>query len=597
MKTLQLQQFKLYTLLTIMVLGVFSCAKPEDLLNGTSVNVHNDLLINPMTIQILNYDGGQVPEGIKVTAYGPDKDHIFTVFGEKELHVSYSSADKNTAFLSLAVRRITAFDEESPLEFTLKFEADNYAPLFRTFQLTDADRTMQIVRLSPAEANIDGLIKEKVLIAQGSDGVLEQVSAQTPSSQNGQRIKIEVAPNTRMMDNSGQTVSGDVEAYVVNYDYTHSITNKVAPVSLFANNARSQTGEDLGFLNFAPIAVYSIDMFGAEGEVKAFDKPIKVEVEIPTGTPHPETGAPIKVGDQIEAWSFNEDIGDWQEEGNATIVSESGDKLIAQFEQSHLSTWFFGGRIYCRPSTRFLIQNDNQPQNGPQTFYYVEVINTNNNNIVSTFSNTRFYDGEVITLIVPANFANAPAIIQFKIYQSAGDATPLYTSPLFAPCGDQLIINLDDVLAPPPGLGTIFNVRVSGTCSANFSNIVVRPTIPLQYRPAGNGQWNPLGWLDAGEGATGALQKGRFYDFRIAYRTLDRCVFNLQVPTSDSTVIIESSVYEYGPGMPFTETIDIDYIDTDNDGHEETVNFTYSNINVPDQACQEYIDFLNAPIN
>jgi hypothetical protein len=74
-------------------------------------------------------------------------------------------------------------------------------------------------------------------------------------------------------------------------------------------------------------------------------------------------------------------------------------------------------------------------------------------------------------------------------------------------------------------------------------------------------------------------------------------VFNLQVPTADSTVIIESSVYNYGPGMPFMETIDVDYEDTDNDGIEETVFFNYTNINVPDQACQEYIDFLNAPIN
>ncbi|MEQ8707265.1 MAG: hypothetical protein RIC19_25255 [Phaeodactylibacter sp.] len=598
MKRLHLHNLRLNALLAVMVLGIFSCTNPEDLLNGTSVNVHNDFLINPMTIQVLNYDGGEVPKDISVSAYGPDKDHIFTVLGEKDLTVSYSDADQNAAFLSLAVRRITAFDEEDPLEFTLKFEAEGYMPVFRNFSLTDEDRTMQNIRMFPVSAsNIDGMNKEEVSIAQSGNGTLELVSARTPASQNGQRISIEVAPNTRMMDQSGKSIAGNVEAHVISYDYTNRFISSLAPVSLFANNARSQSGEELGFLNFAPVAVYSIDMYGAEGEVKQFDQPIKVEVEIPAGTPHPETGALIKVGDELEAWSFNEGFGDWQEEGSAKIVSENGDKLIAHFEQTHLSTWFLGGRIFCRPSTRFLIQNSNQPKIGPQTYYFVEVVNTLNNNIVNTFSFTRFFDGEVITVIVPAQFQNAPAILQFNIYQYQEDATPLYTSPLFAPCGDQLIINLDDVLAPPPGLGTKFFVNVSGTCSAGFSNFVVRPTLPLQFRPSGATAWNPLGWLDAGEGASMALEKGRFYDFRIAYRTLDRCVFNLQVPTQDSTVIIESSVYQYGPSMPFSETIDVDYVDTDNDGFDETVFFNYTNINVPDQACQEYIDFLNAPIN
>lgn len=598
MKRLHLQNLRLYTLLAVMAWGAFSCTKPGDLLEGTFVNVQTDLLVNPMTIQVLNYDGGEVPRDISVTAYGADKDQIFTVLGERELTLSYSDVDKKAAFLSLAVRRIVEFDEQDPLEFTLKFEAEGYMPLFRTFRLTNnTDRRMHNIRMLPIGANLDGLNQETVSIQQGSNGTTERYSARTPSANNNQRVSIEVAPNTRMMDSNGKTISGNVDAYVVSYDYTNRITNKVAPASLFANNARAKSGESLGQLNFAPVAVYSIDMYGAEGEVKQFDKPVKVQVEIPSGTPHPETGAPIKAGDELEAWSFNESIGDWQEEGRASVISENGGKLIAEFEQTHLSTWFFGGRFFCNPPTQFQIENVNQPQNGPQTFYYVEVINTNNGNVVGTFSNTRFYDGEIITLIVPANFQNAPAVIRFEIYQYEGDATPLYTSPLFAPCGDQLTINLDDVLAPPPGLGTTFFVDVAGTCSSTFNDLVVRPTLPIQVRPSGNTAWTPLGWLDEGEGSTMALEKGAYYDFRISYRTLERCVFNLQVPTADSTVIIESSVYNYGPGMPFMETIDVDYEDTDNDGIEETVFFNYTNINVPDQACQEYIDFLNAPIN
>lgn len=45
------------------------------------------------------------------------------------------------------------------------------------------------------------------------------------------------------------------------------------------------------------------------------------------------------------------------------------------------------------------------------------------------------------------------------------------------------------------------------------------------------------------------------------------------------------------------EIIDVDYVDMDNDGIEEIVFFNYININVFDQVCQEYIDFLNVLIN
>ena len=597
MKIIHLQNLKLNMLLVAMALSIFSCTKPQDLLNGASVNLHNDVLINPMTIQVLNFDGGEVPRDITVTAYGPDKDQIFTVLGEKELTLSYSDADKNAAFLSLAIRRITQFSEDNPLEFTLKFSAKGYTSLFRSFRITDADRTLQNIRMVPLEGNLDGFNKEEVEMIQDNNGTIESTSTRTATGNNGQSVSIEVDPNTLMRDEAGNRVTGTIVTHVVSYDYTQKLTNKAAPVSLFANNARGKDGAELGFLNFSPVAVYSIDMFGSEGEVKQFSQPIKVNIEIPVGTPHPETGAPLKAGDELEAWSFDETIGDWQEEGKAKITTQNGNKLIAEFEQSHLSTWFFGGRNFCNPSTRFLIENSNQPENGPQTFYYVEVVNTLNGNIVGTFDNTRFFDGEIVTLIVPSIYQNAPAVIQFLIYQFEGDATPLYTSPLFAPCGDQLTINLDDVLAPPPGLGTTFIVDVAGTCSAGFGNLVVRPTLPIQFRPSGSTAWNPLGWLDAGEGATTALEKGAFYDFRISYRTLERCVFDLQVPTQDSTVIIESDFYSYSPGNPFSETITVDYIDTDNDGIEETVNFIYTDINVPDQACQEYIDFLNSPIN
>ena len=587
-----------------MAVGVLACTKPEDLLQGTSVNVHNDLLVTPVTVQILTVDGDNLPKDIKVTAVGPDKDKIYTVFGEKELFVNYNTASPRTAILSLAIRRVTKVSVDEPLEFALKVEAEGYNPVFRNFRVEDMDNDMFNIRIAERGQAADGIFQAEGGFELSSQGANEAFSLVTPATSAGQRVRVEVAPGTQMMDASGRPVSGAVTAYAAQYDNNFPRVNEAAPVNFISNNAIGLDGSNLGPSAFSPIASYSLDMYGSDAEVKSFSQPIQVEVTIPAGTAHPETGAELQVGDEVPVWSYNESIGEWQEEQPAVVTSRAGNKLFAQVEQSHLSTWLLGGRVFCQPFTRIIVNNDNQPQQGPSRFYYVEVFRSDNGNVVGTFY-TRFYDAQVITILAPQAVANTNITGGFRIFRTAGEALagddPIYVSPSFDPCGDLISIDLTDVLAT--GNSTRMFVDVGGTCTSNFNELVVRPTLPLLYRQSGETEWNPLGWLDAGLGSTSALEKGVTYDFRISYRSLERCVFDLEVPTDDETITVESTVYTYEPDTPgdpdepFSEDVEVVYMDEDNDGTKETVRFIYTDILVPDQACQEYIDFLNSPFN
>lgn len=109
--------------------------------------------------------------------------------------------------------------------------------------------------------------------------------------------------------------------------------------------------------------------------------------------------------------------------------------------------------------------------------------------------------------------------------------------------------------------------------------MVISPTLPILYRPEGCDTWNMLGVLLSGTGNTKALQKGEMYDFRISYRGLERCLLGLEVPASNTTIEINSPVYD------FQETIEVVY-----DAEGKTIDFIYTDIEVPDLACQEYVD-------
>jgi len=159
----------------------------------------------------------------------------------------------------------------------------------------------------------------------------------------------------------------------------------------------------------------------------------------------------------------------------------------------------------------------------------------------------------------------------------------LYTSPTFKSCGEKLTLDLTEPLNINSNDFANIHVNVAGTCSSSYNDLVVRPTLPIMYRESGCSVWSPLGWLDSGRGATGALKVGEYYDFRISHRSLDRTILDLQVPTQDTTVVIDSPFYD------FLETIDVVY---DDDGR--TIRFEYTDIQVPDKACDEYIDYLNS---
>jgi hypothetical protein len=569
-------------LLAALIAGLaISCTKTEDLIKGTSVNINTDLLINPLTLQILtNEDGVDIPEELDIEVLGADKDKVFTVFGEKELVANVNPSDPGTAMLPIGIRRVEQISVEDPIAFTLMIKADGFMPIVRSFRIVDQKPRMSNVKLVRMEEEPAGVQMQEAMVDAPSEGTSSSIRFETSMSTQGERVSVEMRPGTQLFEQNGQQVMGEVEAMVAHYDLKVQGVHDLVPTSLFSNDALDKEGNSLGFTAFDPVAIYAMEMKSGDKEVKQFSKPLDITVRVKPNAMNPETGAYIKAGDKIPVWSFNEGLGEWQEETDATIVAGNGGQLYAYFRQSHLSIWLLGGRFPCRPRTEIEIINTQQEEFDPIRYYYVEVYRANDNSILWS-SYTRFFNRELIRL-----FSGSSQDVYFKVYNLPDPCSKqieLYTSPTFKSCGEMLTLDLTEPLNINSSDFAKIHVNVAGTCSSSYNDLVVRPTLPIMYRESGCSVWSPLGWLDSGRGATGALKVGEYYDFRISHRSLDRTILDLQVPTQDTTVVIDSPFYD------FLETIDVVY---DDDGR--TIRFEYTDIQVPDKACDEYIDYLNS---
>ncbi len=565
-------------LVAALITGVlFSCTKTEDLIKGTSLNVNTDLLSNPLTIQILSANPGEeLPTDITVEVMGPDKDKIYTIFGEKKLVVNTNPADRGTALLPIGVRHVDQLSPVNPIEFSLAIKAEGFMPIMRNYRLTKRDMRMTNVKLHRMSEPVEGIMMKEGSMMVPQEGTANSVHLSTSLNAQGENVGIEMRPGTQVFRKDGKQISGEVKAMVAHYDFQVRGINEIAPASLFSNDAIDRDGNSVGYAIFDPIAMYSVEMEIDGEEVKNFSKPLDVTVRIQPHAVNPETGAYFKAGDSVPVWSYNEDLGEWQEETTATIVAGSGGQLYAYYRQAHLSSWLVGGRRPCYPGTQVNIINSGQDKNGPERFYYVEVYRASDNSLLSVEYN-RFFNFENVDI------RGESKDIYFKVYSEPTGCSGqilLYTSPVFNSCGEEFTLDLSTELNSDGPFAEIF-VQVAGTCSSEYNDLVVTPTLPILYRQSGCDVWMPLGELESGQGATSALKVGEYYDFRISHRTLDRCILNLQVPTQDTTVIIDSPVYN------FTETIDITY---EPDG--KTIILEYTDIQVPDQACEEYIEYL-----
>lgn len=567
-------KFFVFGTLSFLGLGFFACTNFDKLTDGTSVYLDTDLLLNPLTVQIIDANmGGALPEDLTVEVSGKDADKVYTLLGEKDLVVNTNKDDEGVGILPIGILRSDEPSMDNPLQFTIIVKGKGFVDGIKTFSLTDGKtplfETMKLVRVAEPSA---GVSLEKMLFNAAETGTSSAIELKTEANNMQESVSVTVPESSVLYNENGKKLAGQFKTTLVHYDLHSSEGTAVLPGGLYSDDARDVNGYSLGSLSFAPVAAISLDMYVGEDEVRTFSQPLEVKFQLNNNTYNPNTGENIKAGDEATVWSFNESIGQWQYETKATIFNDQG-QLAVSYEQTHLSVWLvsfsssaciFGAQVNIASGIDI---------SDPEHYFYTELIDVQTG--VRIANNLfRFYNGENIQMMRVASRDVVLRVYDGFTEDCKGEL--IKQSQVFDLCTGNINFDLNSELTGD-NLFTV-NVQVQGTCSSEFNDLVIIPTVPILYRACGCESWSMLGVLTSGQGSTSALVKGQCYDFRMAYRDLDRCLTYITVPTEDTQIQVSSPVYD------FYETIDVVYED-----NGQTVNFIYTDIQVPDLACDEYI--------
>jgi len=143
----------------MMVAVAVSCTKDENVMRGTSASSETELLLNPLTVQVMaDPNESELPADLEVDIAGPDAENVYTVSGQKQLLFEVSESDPRIATLSIGIRRIEPVSTASPVEFTLTLTANGYHTVTRNISLTDAEGEMCNIRLMRKVQEKEGAI-------------------------------------------------------------------------------------------------------------------------------------------------------------------------------------------------------------------------------------------------------------------------------------------------------------------------------------------------------------------------------------------------------------------------------------------------------
>ncbi len=160
----------------------------------------------------------------------------------------------------------------------------------------------------------------------------------TFSSSNGLTFDIEAAgpsvilPADNFVDAAGNIYEGDITVEATFYDLTSGVGDGN---ELFATpgdfTATDLAGADQTLESFGMFQINLTDASGEELNLAGSTSSIIMPIQ--------DLGAPPTLGDQVPAWSYDNETGKWVEEAVGTVIELSDGTLAWEFEAPHFSTW------------------------------------------------------------------------------------------------------------------------------------------------------------------------------------------------------------------------------------------------------------------
>lgn len=145
---------RIWILAVAALMFAVSCTEEENILRGTTTNLEEELLTEPIHVQIIAApEDDRLPIDLKAEVTGPHADEVYMMSGDKQLIFKANDKDPRLATLSMDIRRIDPITAENPVKFNLTLTAEGYEVVNRAFHLTDASGETCGIRLTRTDDN------------------------------------------------------------------------------------------------------------------------------------------------------------------------------------------------------------------------------------------------------------------------------------------------------------------------------------------------------------------------------------------------------------------------------------------------------------
>jgi len=451
--------------LILSVTLLLGCKKPLD---GVNLIYQTKEVKTSVTVEFINAQTGKPigfenpGERVSFTVVGKDKSKVTSDLGNQTFKVGGGTSSIH--ILDNVVPSVL-----TPLEFGLKIKATGYLDIYEPVILTSEGHHFIRVNLAKRVSPPNGVsyIRRTTLETSPFEGTLTPYSLESKlidENQNELISRFSIQEGTRLFNESNVALSGKMMVTLANYNPRVASSNAIIPKTIAVKSGQR------GALRF--LSAFSLDIFDdAKNEVKTFNKPISMAIEIPNELKDLD-GNNVIEGSIIPVWSLNEESNRWQPEGNAVVSINPTGKLVANFNMTHLSSWGIGYFYSACPNPiSVTIQS---PYTTPATGQLVvatadgyilsqQVISIRNG---SVFSLTNLPNNIGVRLVVYKNTDTYHLL----------DATDIiHQSIISNPCGIQTY-NLAISGLAFDRIEVVFN----GTCT-NRPGQQIRPSMPLYY--------------------------------------------------------------------------------------------------------------------
>ncbi len=439
------------------------------------------------------------------------------------LMISIASNNAEDVYEASGIRDLTTMDgrieiglhpranplPNDPVNVRLHITADGYIDVFHNIQFNESTprQVVPIPMVNRQNPPSGVQFKTENATLQGDSLATPYTATVNPGGGSTVGMQIDLPTGLSFIDRSGNPISGgNLEMQIGQFDPSSEAALTAFPGGFGPDSITLEDGS-IGSGNFVTAGFTSLDFSVGGTEVKSFNKPITVTMELASGALNPETGAAMAAGDSIPIWSYDENEGIWTYETTG-IVSQGSNGLEVQYQTTHLSSWnldhYEEGCYSANITTN--IQGLNA---GESEVFDLKMYIAGTKQLISST-----YGSKTLTLLSGSNIRMSGGVPSFNVDIKAYKAN---TTDLVGEltnvslCSGSHTLNIN--LIQP----VVFTLEVDGYCQDN-PNTVIRPSFFIFYKKTGSsGRPQILGFVNKGSFTTTLLELNETYDFTVYY--------------------------------------------------------------------------------